>query len=117
MPMKDQRTMTGPTHLSTVKQIRAKWADTLPLVETGRRVYAYVNAGRWVADCPVDNGGIACWDGNPDGACLDCGSGFMVGFPGNVDEIVDVVEGRPEANRNWTPGETVAMLAAENLVH
>lgn len=49
--------------------------------EEGRTVVPYVNHGRWVADCPACNGGMACWEENPEACCLDCGRVYQVGEP------------------------------------
>ncbi len=113
--MRDQRHMSGSKQLSTVTQVTAFWESQTILKQTTRKAYAYVNGGRWVADCPVCNGGIACWTENPDGACLDCGNVFKIGFPDDIEQVEAALEKRPTPRQNWLPGETIDMLNAENV--
>jgi hypothetical protein len=83
-----------------------------------RTVAAYVNHGRWVADCPECRGGIACWDQLPSGTCPDCGGEYEVKWP--APEVRAAAEavllGRAKRwHRNWWPGtETVGWLRTEN---
>ncbi len=82
---------------------------------------AYVNEGRWVADCPAEgcNGGIACWPEHREAACLDCGRIFTVKFPTprQVSEAEAVLALRVPANRHWRPdtGESAKALRHENI--
>lgn len=83
-------------------------------------VAAYVNHGRWVADCPACNGGIACWPDNPVCMCLDCGRTFTAAFPSKADvkKAVALLSERPTTARNWMPQrESVSDLRAENAVN
>lgn len=91
---------------------------------------AYLNWGRWVVDCPnpgclsamaVDAGsaGTVCMcrdveicDHGP--ACLAI---IRPVWPDDLELIEAVLAGRPRRNRNWIPGETVAGLELENLMH
>lgn len=84
-------------------------------------VLAYVNHGRWVADCPECGGGILVRivpsERVDRTTCRDCGS--EVGIVRPDDEVVaageDVLSRRRPENRNWDPSrETVADLKAEN---
>lgn len=116
----DQRDIHRAT---TVNQVRARWAEhaakhRLELVADDRTVAAYVNYGRWVADCPECNGGIACWDQNPAGCCLDCGHIFTVEFPADADAATRVLAKRTRpANRNWRPDQQdVDALRRENTL-
>ena len=122
MKLRDQRDMHGP---DTVEGQREHWAWFLaerrgglaPIVDF-RKVDAYVSGGRWVADCPACNGGIACWDENPHGCCLTCGRVYTVVFPAKHDEAATVLLARPdEHTRNWHPhrGETISDLQRENV--
>lgn len=80
-----------------------------------RSVVAYANHGRWVADCPEDNGGIACAPGVTSGVCLDCGHVYAVTWTTKVDQIEALMDARPESAQNWHPDrETVADLEAQN---
>lgn len=96
--------------------------------------YAYVNHGRWVADCPFCPGAERVWPSGqlqrnddvdyPFGItrsglhCGFTGRTCPVVFPEQAPAIDAVLTKRPvEATRNWRPGETVADLTAENVEH
>lgn len=87
-------------------------------IESGVSVYAYVNVGRWVADCPFCKGGIACWSEMPDGACYDCGRIHTIVFPDAevMAQGEEILSFRPgDHDKNWFPQvETVDDLKAEN---
>jgi hypothetical protein len=97
---------------------------------------AYVNHGRWIADCPRPHCNSARrleprqarFHCAGEGGCgMDC----PVGWPPNPDELWEVLERRPvPMTRNWFPaghglavragvehGQTVADLVAENHEH
>lgn len=96
-----------------------QWADRrqLPLRTRPGTVAAYVNDGRWVADCPECNGGIACDPDYDRGCCLDCGTITKIRFPAqdDIDAAVWALGVRPPDGRNWNchRGETVADLRGE----
>lgn len=95
---------------------------------------AYINHGRWVADCPRDLCTYA-FELAPEQATYvcrtrqgkGCGMEAPIEWPPNADEIWAELERRPvESVRNWFPsghplavaaglphGQTVADLAAE----
>ncbi len=82
-------------------------------------LHAYVNLGRWVCDCECGAGNAT----DPDwglALCFDCGAMHPVIFP-RADERAEIERlllARPlSRNRNWIPGESIAELAADNLVH
>jgi hypothetical protein len=84
-------------------------------------VFAYVNHGRWVADCECNNAQLVD-PADPRFYCIDCfnvafgGRWRAVTFPTEVAGIQTVLEQRPERKRqNWQPGETVELLEAENI--
>lgn len=78
----------------------------MSLVTTGAR--AYVNFGRWIADCPMECGNAAALEVNqttfycsPPGGCGHMGE---VVWPTNAPEIWDALEERPmPKTRNWFP--------------
>jgi hypothetical protein len=96
---------------------------------------AYMNHGRWVADCPAGNETqletFTC------GTCgysalVDTGHAYIeclahgwhsVRFPAERKEIEAVLRERPvdeltgAKHANWRPGETVESLRAENVGH
>lgn len=86
---------------------------------------AYVNHGRWVADCPTPfcTGAVVLLTGSPFlcGNCLNAECGFryrLVSWPAERGEIEEILSTRllPE-NANWYPGETLERLTVENEVH
>jgi hypothetical protein len=104
---------------------------------------AFVNAGRWVARCPlcgnVEQAG-RCDDGRPGGlqpgrfTCTPgdpaaplmgvilprrgCGLQCAADWPADIADLERVLLARPiPATRNWTPGETLLELVAENAAH
>jgi hypothetical protein len=85
-------------------------------------VAAYVNHGRWVADCPSEGCGgaleLAQLASFLCPACLNAGSGHQwqpVRWPPEQPDIEAVLGVRPLlSNRNWRPGESIADLEREN---
>lgn len=90
--------------------------------EDSREVVPYLNAGRWVADCPACGCGMACWDRNPYTCCLGwrCGRMFKVRWqaPPVRSEVMRLLAGWPEGNRNWDAhkGETVDELKIQGVL-
>ena len=94
------------------------------------RARAYVNHGRWIADCPRPYGGNAEALDPRQGAfhCSNCRLLVSIEWPTDPDELWDVLAKRPvPQTRNWFPpghelalrsgcphGQTVADLEAEN---
>lgn len=66
---------------------------------------AYVNHGRWVADCPVGCGGALSLNwGEVNFYCPECHTITPVEWPPNVDEIMEELEKRVNPRtRNWFP--------------
>jgi len=82
----------------------------------GETVTAYLNHGRWVADCPC-NGAELVTPGETM-LCGSCGAEHKVGFPTKKQrgEIETLLAKRNPPNQNWH-GETVDELLAENIEH
>lgn len=85
-------------------------------------VQAYVNHGRWVADCEC--GGAEIVDpARPTFFCVSCGNAGHGGqsraveFPDYVAGIEIILAVRPIINRNWLVGESLLDLARENKAH
>jgi len=89
---------------------------------------AYVNHGRWVADCPTDGCGGALdvahdLPGFWCPYCLNANAGGrwrVIAWPSGRDEreIETALAARPHAaNANWWPWETVDGLRLENAQH
>lgn len=76
---------------------------------------AYVNHGRWLADCPCGDA-MAVDPDIPWGVCLGCGGHAVVRFPVNAIEIERILAHRPTANQNWREPDTMAHLVADNAV-
>ncbi len=93
-----------------------------------RALVAYVNDGRWVADCPHCRTGIALDPAWPGGCCWGTGcyrTFSAVIWPDDRIEIEEALVGRPLMNQHWgfargvaldasKPAETVADLQLEN---
>lgn len=90
------------------------------------QVSAYINHGRWVADCPNPDcrGALVVTVADPILLCTDCGNEanggkpFTVVFPAQREAIERELMKRPllarkAKARNWQPGETIADLRAE----
>lgn len=97
------------------------------------KTLAYLNWGRWVADCPV----LGCTSAvgldhrQTMAHCAECHQVATVEWPDNVPDLERVLWQRPEpGNRNWFPadhpmairgglphGQTVADLETESTKH
>ena len=77
---------------------------------------AYLNHGRWVADCECRAGILVDRGGGLYG-CRECRTFWLIEVPIDAAEIDRVVSMRPLRNRNWLPGETVGDLMVENVAH
>jgi hypothetical protein len=82
-------------------------------------VEAQVNHGRWLAECPSCPNAIMLSRDALLFLCDNCGEGWLnVAWPLNREEIEAMLQYREDdANRNWTPGETVADLQIENAAN
>ncbi len=86
-------------------------------------VIAYVNQGRWVADCPTGCGGAMLLEPGEPFMCGECfnedieGRWRRVVFPRQRRAIERLLELRRPHNANWRPGETAEGLAQENRDH
>lgn len=80
----------------------------------GETVDAYVNHGRWVADCPLCNGAELVAPGEAM-LCGSCGATHTVVFPDHATDIEEALAKRPAMKRNWNPDETVDELIAQNI--
>lgn len=98
-----------------VDDLKARAGNT----RTGMRtLVAYVNHGRWIADC-LCGSGVACSPDFEQAVCLECGTVHRVTFPTTkaIAAAAKVLAARPMSARNWRPEiETRNDLAAENVV-
>lgn len=83
-------------------------------IQATNTAWAYVNHGRWVAECPVDCGGAVSLEPNqPLMHCTECKNIAPVQWPSEAQEIWDALSERPiPRTRNWFPkGHTLALRA------
>ena len=83
-------------------------------------VAARIDAGRWLADCPVGCGGAEMVSAaDPVFLCVSCGSDdkwWPVTFPADRAAIEAEITKRTNVNGwAWTPGETLAQLREETI--
>ena len=81
------------------------------------KVKAFVNHGRWIAQCPGCNSAVVQPAGDKKYACSECGATHSVSWPKTSSEINTILAPRPLLNQNWLPGETLDDLRAENAAH
>lgn len=81
------------------------------LTASDKSLRAYVNAGRWLADCPICNNGIGLHPLIQQACCIECGIVFGVTFPpaGLMAEAERLLLLRPVAARNWYPNDVTAL--------
>ena len=84
-------------------------------IHDGSEVQAYVNHGRWVADCAC-NGAELVAPGQ-EMVCGSCGARNTVKFPGapTLTKIEAALSRREPYRQNWHPDETVDELVAQNI--
>jgi hypothetical protein len=92
----------------------------------GIRAQASANQGRWFVQCPFCAGAQLASHLDHRFFCVDClhltepaaaGRWLEVEWPAELNEIEELLLLRPEANRNWTPDETIVDLARDNALH
>lgn len=97
--------------------------------EKAGEIQAYINHGRWIAECPDCNGAQIVSEEERRFWCLGCGNASVnfawrhVRMPKNRAAIEAVLVMRPAAqsdkaiNRNWSATETLKELEQENADH
>ena len=86
-----------------------------------RVIPARVDWGRWIWDCECGGAEFAFDEGL--GMCQNCYNGKSghkyrpIIFPKKRPAIEKLLLIRPLENRNWSPGETIEKLRAENQEH
>ena len=84
---------------------------------------AYVNHGRWIANCPFGCGGaeLAREEWFVCRECLNAGGNGRIPLAWPAGDDVRAIEAalvvRPVLNRNWNPDESIGCLLAENVEH
>lgn len=86
---------------------------------------AFVNHGRWLVSCPCNSAAVVAYP-LAGFLCIECGNQYADGKPlpiewppaTTVAAIEALLAARPfPTNRNWTPGEAIGDLLAENIAH
>lgn len=93
-------------------------------------IHAYINHGRWIAECPQCHWAIAIRPRQlagsrfvcgvlPHGKDVATGCGYTdsVRFPSDAKSIEQVLRSRPTPQSNWKPGESLTNLRRENRAH
>ena len=94
-----------------------------PTAPKSEAVAAYVNEGRWIAECPDCRGAQLAARDDRRFLCNECGNVSIDGkwrpviWPEDVEAIEAALEPRDKGNAHWLPGETAAHLRAENKAH
>lgn len=95
-------------------------AMTAPLGPPEIAVSVYANHGRWIVECPECAGAQIASANDPRFMCTVCANVATEGmwrpviWPDEAVAIDQVLTARPDvATQNWTPGETVDDLLAE----
>lgn len=95
-----------------------------PALEGDPVVQAYVNHGRWIAECPACHAALVPPLRHPTFVCPVCRSAAVGGravelrWPAELEAGELALLVRPMPNRNWHPWrETVADLDSENMAH
>jgi hypothetical protein len=112
------RRANGPHQRSDVF-VHAMAAKGLTIERHEGVVLAYVNHGRWIADCHRCGSGLAITLNSSDGYCFECGAVHLhVAWPDKWEQIEGLLLYRPVmSTRNWYPNESVSALKAENVSH
>jgi hypothetical protein len=84
-----------------------------------KTIPAYVNHGRWLADCQTCGKGMFTHPVWRMACCAECGAVYRaVDFPEQLDTITRLLLERPcRENQNWRTGETLFELKLENFFH
>ena len=111
---------------------RRGWTADVPIelvIDNGtaskaEAVTVYANHGRWIAECPDCHGAQLASRDDPRFMCDSCANAAIgslwrpVAWPKDADKIAALLDARPLAHtRNWTPGEGLRDLKAENVQH
>ncbi len=93
-------------------------------VSLGVPLKARLYRNQWIVDCPDCRGAEFAFVDEPVFMCSNCFNGAVDGewrrveFPQDREAIEAAIRARPiPANRNWSPGELVETLRAENRAH
>ncbi len=113
--------MAGGTYWKWIeRELFLRWRGHVPTRTTSGAVLARVVRSDWAAPCSFCRNVQVIQRGEPF-FCVDCamqgnhGLAMEVTWPSDQKAIEAILAMRPDPNtRNWTPGETVRSLIAEN---
>jgi hypothetical protein len=81
-------------------------------------IFARINDGRWIADCPWCPSAIVADPDDPRFFCVHCTTGahwVRIIFPDELKEIEAILNARSHVkHRSWQPGESIHFLKAES---
>ena len=103
--------------------LKKKVISAVGQVDHSVKVFARVNHGRWIADCPFCAGAEFVNKSLPVFMCQSCwneavkGKWLPVEFPAEHVQIDRELLLRNTENQNWQKGETVERLVIENMEH
>jgi hypothetical protein len=94
------------------------------MVSNKATVYARVDLGRWIVDCPWCKSAQHASREDHRFFCVECGNAAVdghwvpVSWPNEWAAIEEILSARPDkGNQWWSPGETIASLQYENEIH
>mgnify|MGYP005819423313 CR=1 FL=1 len=110
--------MSSTQFMSIVFQLMFKRPPPATTAISAVPVLARLDAGRWLADCPLGcRGAEKVSQADPFFLCLSCDSGeqwWLVEFPVNIKAIEREVVKRADVHSwAWLPGESLAALRRE----
>lgn len=77
-----------------------------------RNARAYINYGRWIADCPTGCKSAEQLEAHQSlFCCHECKAMAPVEWPPNPEELWEALADRPKGNRNWFPADHELALA------
>ena len=104
----------SPEALLATAEVRARRRGMRTTVDA-RTLVVYVNHGRWVADCPHCDAGIAVDPRWPIAVCRSCFHTYAsLQVPSDWAAVEQALVSRPMRHQHWITTETVADLEAEN---
>lgn len=86
----------------------------------GPKAVAYVNHGRWVAECltPYCGGARVVSPDHQPFWCVECGESYLVEWPADMREITSILEQRPvRENQNYHPDDHVRLHPQNQPTH
>mgnify|MGYP001566258166 CR=1 FL=1 len=99
--------------VEAAKKQMINWQPTLESYPQDK-VYAYINHGRWLADCIYcKTGAEVVFKDDPWFVCFHCfnqivgGKRIQVKFPNKWNQIEKALENLPENQQNWNIGDLI----------